>query len=106
MKLKVTLMHPISIKDLRKNLSKVATEVENGESFVVLRRSTPCFKIVPYTVPAKTDPYKDIPKADIDDDDGDWETLIDFTEGGNKNGMPIEEFSEILEKVIAEEDGK
>ena len=41
-----------------------------------------------------------------EEDDGEWETLINFTEGGKKNGMPIEEFSEILEKVIAQEDGK
>lgn len=102
-------MRPISIKNLRVSLAKVASLAEKGESFVVLRRSTPCFKIVPYTntEEKKKNPYDGIAEIDLADEDGEgWEQLIDFTEGGRTKGMPIEKFSEILEKVIAEEDGK
>ena len=100
-------MHPISIKNLRMNLAKVATLAEKGESFVVLKRSTPCFKIVPYTKDVqKNDPYAGISEVNLADEEGEWEQLIDFTEGGTKRGIPIEEFSNILEKVIAEDDGK
>ncbi len=98
-------MHPISIKDLRLNLSKVASAAARGESFVVLRRSAPCFKIVPYSNP--TSVYDNIPEVDEEEENEErWETVLDLTEGGTKDGMPIEQFSEILDKVIAEEDGR
>lgn len=108
MQLKVTHMRPISIKNLRVSLAKVASLAEKGESFVVLRRSTPCFKIVPYTntEEKKNDPYKNIPEIDLADEEGEWEQLIDFTEGGKKAGMPAKQFFDILEKVIKEKDGR
>lgn len=101
-------MRPISIKNLRVNLAEVASLAEKGESFVVLRRSTPCFKIVPYTKTEekKKNPYEGIEEINLADEEGEWEQLIDFTEGGTKAGMPAKQFSDILEKVIKEKDGR
>jgi len=84
-------MRPISIKDLRNNLSQVASKVQNGESFVVLRRSTPCCKIIPYST------------EEIENDNDNWDTVIDFTEGGSKDGIPAKEFFDLVEKVHNEE---
>lgn len=47
-------------KELRENVAKYADRVLRGDSFVVMKRSRPLFKISPV------------------DEDG-WETVIDFT---------------------------
>ncbi len=69
----------VALKDLRTNMEKYISRVSGGESFTVLRRSRPIFKITP-------------PE---DDDEGTWETVIDFTEI-SKNGVPA---SEVLKKL-------
>ncbi len=54
----------IGLKELRDNTETYIREVEQGKSFLVMRRSTPIFKIAP---------------ADEWGDDGRWDTAIDFT---------------------------
>jgi len=54
----------LSIKDFRTKLTDYTKRVsENGDSFIVLKKSKPVFKVVP-----------------IDADEGEWQTIIDFTE--------------------------
>ena len=50
----------VNLKDLRENVATYAKRVQRGESFVIIKRSKPLFKISP-----------------IDDDA--WEAIIDFT---------------------------
>ena len=74
----------ISIKELRTHLSDVADQVEKGESFRVIRRSKPSFLIM---------------KIDADVSAEEWETVVDFTDGGKKTGMPVEEVMKIIKKI-------
>lgn len=74
----------ISIKELRQNLAQVADRVEKGESFRVIRRSKPSFIIM---------------KVDAEMPEEQWETVVDFTEGGKKVGMPVEEVMKIIKKI-------
>ena len=68
----------LSIKELRENIAQYADQVEKGKSFIVMRRSKPAFRIVPYN-----------------DDEG-YETLIDFTEGGKKSGISAKKLLQIM----------
>lgn len=63
----------VGLKELRENMEVFINRVNNGESITVYRRSTPLFKLTP-----------------INEDEGEWETIIDFTKeiGG---GMPVDE---------------
>ncbi len=63
----------VGLKELRENIQKYASRVEKGESFVVVKKSKPLFKI--------TSP---------DEDEGLWETVIDFTKH-RKGGISAEE---------------
>ena len=59
----------IGLKELRKNVERYAKKVEGGDSFVVMRRSKPLFRI------SRIDENNDL----------NWETVVDFTqlkEGG------------------------
>ncbi len=76
----------ISIKDLRKNMAQIATEVENGQSFKVFRRSKGSFRIVPCSV----------------EENEEWETIVDFTENGKEKGAEILNVLKILEKMNKE----
>lgn len=69
----------INLKELRENVAKYATRVGRGESFIVMKRSKPLFRVCP-----------------IDDEKG-WETVIDFTEI-RKGGVPADE---VLKKLRA-----
>ncbi len=62
----------IGLKELREDVSKFERRVKRGETFVVTRRSKPLFRIV------------------SPDDEGGWETVVDFTKF-RKGGMPVEE---------------
>ena len=79
-------MTDISIRDLRQNLSTVADKVESGEQFDVYRRSKPAFKIVSVDTP-------------LDDD---WETVIDFTEGGKTDGVCIDDLVHVASREWTE----
>lgn len=62
----------IGLKELRQNVASYAKEVSRGKSFIVIKRSTPLFKITP-----------------ISDSDG-WEEAIDFTKI-KKGGVKIKD---------------
>lgn len=52
----------VSLKELREHFPEYTAAVAQGRSFTVLKRSKPVFKITPVA------------------DEGEWETIIDFTE--------------------------
>jgi len=68
----------VGLKELRENMEKYASLVKKGKSFIVVKRSKPLFKI-----------------SSIDEDDGLWETVIDFTRL-KKGGIPAEELLDRL----------
>ena len=75
----------ISLKELRLNLSDYTDRVMvNNESFLVLRRSKPAFKIVPFNKDEK------------------WETIVDFTEI-DPLGVPASKVQAALAELIAED---
>jgi antitoxin (DNA-binding transcriptional repressor) of toxin-antitoxin stability system len=73
----------ISIKELRTRLAEIADLVEDGESFRVIRRSKPAFLIVQIHSGAEDE----------------WETIIDFTDGGRERGVPVEDALKALRKT-------
>ena len=52
----------VGLKELRQNMEKHIKRVKKGEDLIVMRRSTPLFKISP-----------------IKDESEEWEEVIDFT---------------------------
>jgi len=74
----------ISIKEFRGNLAEVANRVEAGETFRVIRRSKPVFIVM---------------KIGAEAPDETWETVVDFTEGGKRAGMPAAEALKRLKKL-------
>lgn len=67
----------INLKDLRQNVAKYATQVSKGNSYVVMKRSRPLFKICPV-------------------DENGWETVIDFTRF-QAGGISVHELLKKLE---------
>ena len=63
----------LGLKELRENMQKYASRVEKGESFIVVKKSRPLFKI-----------------SSLDEDEELWETVIDFTKI-KKGGILAEE---------------
>ncbi|OGL85737.1 hypothetical protein A3I40_03085 [Candidatus Uhrbacteria bacterium RIFCSPLOWO2_02_FULL_48_12] len=61
----------VNLRDLRENVATYAMRVQQGESFVIIKRSKPLFKISP-----------------IEDDL--WEAIIDFTKI-QRGGVDINE---------------
>ncbi len=74
----------LSIKQLREQLSDIADRAERGESFRVIRRSKPLFVIL---------------KIDAEMPEEKWETVVDFTDGGRTNGVPIEDVIREMRKL-------
>ena len=74
----------ISIKELRTNLSDYADRAERGETFRVIRHSKPSFIIM---------------KIDVEAPEEGWETVVDFTDGGKTEGMPIEDVVKVIKKI-------
>ncbi len=64
----------VGVKELRENLSVYTDQVQRGKSFTIVRRSKPLFRLVPID----------------EDDDVNWERVIDFTKI-KKGGVPIDE---------------
>jgi len=62
----------VGLKELREHVDKYISLVKKGQSFTVVRRSKPVFKIAPV------------------DEEAEWETVIDFTKI-KKGGVPIDE---------------
>ena len=79
----------IGVKELRENIDKYAAQVKAGRFITVVKRSEPLFRLTPVD----------------DDDDANWETLIDFRKiPGYENGIKASEFIDRLKKINAEED--
>lgn len=72
----------ISIKDFRQSLASVADAVMKGEVFTVMRRSRPAFTVKPFE----------------ENDELQWKTLIDFTNGGSKRGIPADKLLSEMKK--------
>jgi len=66
----------ITLKNLREQMKKYAKKVQNGDSFIVFKKSKPLFKITPIN-------------------DGPWEEVIDFTKI-KKQGIDIKELLQRL----------
>lgn len=73
----------VGLKELRQNMDSYVRKVQKGQSFVVLKQSKPLFRIVP---------------LDIWGDEGEWETLIDFTKI-RKGGIAAEELLKRLKAL-------
>lgn len=67
----------IGLKEFRENVESYTKKINQGQSFVVLKKSKPIFKISPI------------------DEEETWETIIDFTEIKN-GGVPIEDIVNAL----------
>ena len=63
----------IGLKELRENMEKYVKCVKKGESLIVMRRSTPLFKI-----------------SSVEDSEENWEEVIDFTKV-KKGGVDIKD---------------
>ncbi|MBI2057741.1 MAG: hypothetical protein HYT63_02035 [Candidatus Yanofskybacteria bacterium] len=70
----------VGLKELRENMQKYASLVEKGQSFIVIKKSKPIFKIVP------------------SESEEQWETVIDFTKI-NKNGVSAKEVLKALRQL-------
>lgn len=68
----------IGVKELRNNLEEYINKISKGQSFTVVKRSKPVFQIRP-----------------IDEDDGQWEEVVDFTKI-KKGGVEI---SDLLSRI-------
>jgi antitoxin (DNA-binding transcriptional repressor) of toxin-antitoxin stability system len=65
----------IGLKELREDTEKYIAGAKRGQSFLVVRRSKPIFKITP--------------PVDEWGDEGTWETVVDFTKV-RKGGVSID----------------
>ncbi len=75
----------IGLRELRTNLTYYTKVVQKGKTITVFNHNQPVFKVTPIT----KDPFGD---------EGNWQTLIDFTEI-NPNGVALEEVLKSLEKL-------
>lgn len=67
----------IGLKEFRENVESYTKKINQGQSFVVLKKSKPIFKISPV------------------DEEENWETIIDFTKI-KKGGVPINDIVNAL----------
>ena len=74
----------IGLKELRQNTDDYIDQVKKGKSFIVMRRSTPVFKLSP-----------------ISDEEEQWKTIIDFTKI-KKGGVSAEEVLKALRQFDAQ----
>ncbi len=61
----------VGLKELRTDTENYINKVKRGESFIIVRRSKPVFKIGP-----------------LSEEQENWETVVDFTKI-KKGGVPI-----------------
>ena len=74
----------VGLKELRNNIESYISKTRKGESFIVVRRSSPIFKVVPID----------------EDNESNWETIIDLT-SFNKNGVSGKEVLKSLKMLSA-----
>lgn len=79
----LTKKNTVGLKELRENMERYITRVDRGESFTVIRRSEPVFRLTP-----------------VDDEDG-WEPVIDFTKV-NKKGVSASKVLSALKELHGE----
>ncbi len=72
----------IGLRELRENTDTYITKVGRGESFLVIRRSKPIFRL-------------SHPEAD---EESGWETVVDFTKI-RPGGVPVDEVLKELRKL-------
>ena len=72
----------VGLKELRGNINTYVSKVKKGNSFIVMRKSKPLFKIVPL------------------ESENQWETVANFTEI-SKNGIAAKEILKELRKLNA-----
>lgn len=70
----------VGLKELRENIETYISQVKEGKSFIIIKKSKPVFKIVPPEVEEH------------------WETVADFT-AINKNGVSAKEILKELRKM-------
>lgn len=63
----------IGLKELREHTQRYIEAAQRGKSFIVIRKTTPVFKITPIT-----------------EENGEWEEVVDFTKI-KKGGVDIKE---------------
>jgi len=73
----------IGLKELRENTEEFIAQVKKGQSFVVVRKSKPVFKLSP---------------VDEWGDEGIWEQIIDFREI-NPKGIPVKDVLASLKRL-------
>lgn len=69
-------MKTITFTEFRKQASGLLTEVENGESYVIIRRGRPIAEITPYAAQKDREPAWKRPGVQIDDDGASLAKLI------------------------------
>ena len=74
----------IGLKELRENAGNYIAQINKGKSFIVVRRSKPVFKMMP--------------GVDEWGDEGNWETIVDFTKI-KKGGVSAERVLKHLRKL-------
>jgi pyruvate/2-oxoglutarate/acetoin dehydrogenase E1 component len=74
----------IGFKDFRENSEKYIKLIKKGQTFTVVRKSEPVFKM--------------ISAVDEWGDEGVWETIIDFREIDPK-GVPAEDVIKAIDKI-------
>ena len=72
----------VGLKELRENMETYISRVHKGDSFIVVRKSKPVFKI--------SSPDEDAEEF--------WETVIDFTKI-RKGGVPADEILSALRSL-------
>ncbi len=80
MNIKPTKSAVIGLKEFRHNMEEYIERVRKGESFTVVRRSTPIFHL-----------------SAASDEESEWETVIDFTDI-NPHGVSGREILKRLQK--------
>ena len=87
----------IGLKELRLNTESYIAQVKKGNSFIVVKRSEPVFKISPYQ-------FEEI---DLKDDGPGWKTLIDFTKfTKDGKGIDAHKLIKILQKINKDEQNR
>lgn len=79
----LTKKNIVGLRELRENMDTYISRVDKGESFTIVRRSRPVFRLTP-----------------VDEEEG-WETVIDFTKI-EKGGVSAEK----VLRAIRELNGK
>lgn len=62
----------IGLKEFRENVSEFEKRIRKGESFIVVKRSKPIFRVAP---------------VEDETEEGQWETVVDFTKI-RRGGVP------------------